>query len=553
MNLREGFVGWPELFANRYRTEGCWNGKTLYGYLRDSQEQFGNKVAIVDGAKRLSYSELLKLVDHLAVRLFDMGFRPKDTFVIQLPNCWELVVFLFACLRLGVVPVMALPGHRASEIGYFIDLVEARGLAIPDSLRSFDHLGMGIELKERCPSLNTLFVINTGPSKLGPEQIDLDQLILGGGEISNFQELAIDLGPTSDEIALFLLSGGTTGVPKLIPRTHDDYGYNFRISSLRCRFSEATVYGVFLPASHNFPLACPGILGTLYLGGTVVMGRTPEPSYALALIENEGITVTAIVPAVAQRWLEYVSSNSGHNLSSLQVLQVGGTRMAPELAFKVDPVLGCTLQQVFGMAEGLVNFTDLDDSKETICETQGRPMSPFDEIRIVDDKGEEVPEGEMGQLLTRGPYTIRGYYRAQEHNQKAFTDDGWYRTGDVVRRDPSGSLVVLGRTKDLINRAGEKISSEEIENLLYRISNVEHATVLSMPDAQKGELVCAVIVLKDKSKVLTLEALRREFDRFQIAGYKYPERLELVDELPLTNVGKIDKAKLRNYLEARSN
>lgn len=553
MNLREGFVGWPELFANRYRTEGCWNGKTLYGYLRDSQEQFGNKVAIVDGAKRLSYSELLKLVDHLAVRLFDMGFRPKDTFVIQLPNCWELVVFLFACLRLGVVPVMALPGHRASEIGYFIDLVEARGLAIPDNLRSFDHLGMGIELKERCPSLNTLFVINTGPSKLGPEQIDLDQLILGGGEISNFQELAIDLGPTSDEIALFLLSGGTTGVPKLIPRTHDDYGYNFRISSLRCRFSEATVYGVFLPASHNFPLACPGILGTLYLGGTVVMGRTPEPSYALALIENEGVTVTAIVPAVAQRWLEYVSSNSGHNLSSLQVLQVGGARMAPELAFKVDPVLGCTLQQVFGMAEGLVNFTDLDDSKETICETQGRPMSPFDEIRIVDDKGEEVREGEMGQLLTRGPYTIRGYYRAQEHNQKAFTDDGWYRTGDVVRRDPSGSLVVLGRTKDLINRAGEKISSEEIENLLYRISNVEHATVLSMPDAQKGELVCAVIVLKDKSKVLTLEALRREFDRFQIAGYKYPERLELVDELPLTNVGKIDKAKLRNYLEARSN
>lgn len=553
MNLREGFVGWPELFANRYRTEGCWNGKTLYGYLRDSQEQFGNKVAIVDGAKRLSYSELLKLVDHLAVRLFDMGFRPKDTFVIQLPNCWELVVFLFACLRLGVVPVMALPGHRASEIGYFIDLVEARGLAIPDNLRSFDHLGMGIELKERCPSLNTLFVINTGPSKLGPEQIDLDQLILGGGEISNFQELAIDLGPTSDEIALFLLSGGTTGVPKLIPRTHDDYGYNFRISSLRCRFSEATVYGVFLPASHNFPLACPGILGTLYLGGTVVMGRTPEPSYALALIENEGVTVTAIVPAVAQRWLEYVSSNSGHNLSSLQVLQVGGARMAPELAFKVDPVLGCTLQQVFGMAEGLVNFTDLDDSKETICETQGRPMSPFDEMRIVDDKGEEVREGEMGQLLTRGPYTIRGYYRAQEHNQKAFTDDGWYRTGDVVRRDPSGSLVVLGRTKDLINRAGEKISSEEIENLLYRISNVEHATVLSMPDAQKGELVCAVIVLKDKSKVLTLEALRREFDRFQIAGYKYPERLELVDELPLTNVGKIDKAKLRNYLEARSN
>lgn len=553
MKLQDGFVGWPELFAAKYRSEGCWNGWTLYAYLRDSQERFADKTAIVDDNVRLSYTELLKLVDRLAQRLYEKGFRPQDTVVIQLPNRWELVVFLFACLRLGVVPVMALPGHRAFEIGYFIDHVEAKGLAIPDSLRSFDHLGMGIELKGRCPTLSTLFVLNSGQSELDSGAIDLDQLILAGDDQVDPQKLATDLGPSSEEIALFLLSGGTTGVPKLIPRTHDDYGYNFRISSERCRFSADTVYGTFLPASHNFPLACPGILGTLHLGGTVVMGRSPEPSYALSLIEKEGITVTAVVPAVAQKWLEHFSSNPKYNLSSLDVLQVGGARMAPELAFRVGPVLGCKLQQVFGMAEGLVNYTDLDDPEETICETQGRPMSPFDEIRIVDEQGAEVPEGEMGQLLTRGPYTLRGYYRAPEHNQKAFTDDGWYRTGDVVRRDSSGSLVVLGRTKDLINRAGEKISAEEIENLLYRISNVEHAAVVSLPDAQKGELVCAVIVLKDKDKTLTLDSLRSEFDRFEIAGYKYPERLELVDELPLTNVGKIDKAKLRSELLSSSN
>lgn len=553
MKLREGFVDWPEEFVNKYRAEGCWNGKTLYSYLRDSADKFGDNIAIVDDATRLSYSEFLKLVDGLAFRLFEKGFRPQDTIVIQLPNCWELIVFLFACLRLGVVPVMALPGHRGFEIGYFIKHVEARGLVIPDNLRSFDHLGMGIELKESCPTLTTLFVLNTGQGRLGSETIDLDQLILGGDDTGDNQGSVSDQEPRSDDIALFLLSGGTTGVPKLIPRTHNDYGYNFRISSQRCRFSDNSVYGVFLPASHNFPLACPGILGTLHLGGKVVMGRSPEPSYALSLIEKEGITVTAVVPAVAQRWMEYIPSSSVLNLSSLQVLQVGGARMAPELAAKVGPVLGCKLQQVFGMAEGLVNFTDLDDPEETICDTQGRPMSQFDEIRIIDDHGAEVSEGEMGQLLTRGPYTLRGYYRASEHNLKAFTDDGWYRTGDVVRRDSSGSLVVLGRTKDLINRAGEKISAEEIENLLYRISNVEHAAVLSMPDNRKGELVCAVVVLKDKSKSLTLDALRSEFDRFQIAGYKYPERLEIVNELPLTNVGKIDKSKLRSDLASPSN
>src|SRR5690606_32527412 len=191
-----------------------------------------------------------------------------------------------------------------------------------------------------------------------------------------------------------------------------------------------------LPAAHNFPMSSPGFLGVLHAGGTVVLAPDPSPKSALALIETERVTITAVVPPIALLWLDAVEHGTqrDRDLSSLRVLQVGGAKFAPEAARRVRPVLGCTLQQVFGMAEGLVNYTRLDDPEDIATTTQGRPLSPADEIRIVDDADRPVPDGEVGHLLTRGPYTIRGYYRADEHNAAAFTADGFYRTGDLVRR-----------------------------------------------------------------------------------------------------------------------
>jgi salicylate---CoA ligase len=204
-------------------------------------------------------------------------------------------------------------------------------------------------------------------------------------------------------------------------------------------------------------------------GGRVVMLASPEPQATFAAVEREGVTITAVVPAVAQRWLAHAADHGNRQLRTLDVLQVGGARLADELARQVRPVLGTTLQQVFGMAEGLLNYTRLDDPDEVICGTQGRPLSAGDEVRIVDPDGHDLPAGQPGALLTRGPYTPRGYYRAPEQNARAFTADGWYASGDVVRRRPDGNLVVEGRDKDMINRAGEKISAEEVENLVYRM------------------------------------------------------------------------------------
>jgi 2,3-dihydroxybenzoate-AMP ligase len=261
----------------------------------------------------------------------------------------------------------------------------------------------------------------------------------------------------------------------------------------------------------------------------------------------EGVTATAAVPAVAQRWLDAVESGRHAAPESLRLLQVGGARLAPEVARRVEPVLGTTLQQVFGMAEGLLNYTRLDDPEEAKIHTQGRPMCPDDEILIADASDEPVPDGEMGALLTRGPYTPRGYYRAPEHNARAFTDDGWYRTGDIVRIHPSGNLVVEGRDKDLINRGGEKISAEEVENLIYRLPGISRVAAVAKPDPDLGERICAIVVAAPGSH-LTLEGVRDALTAMEIARYKLPEHLVLMEELPLTKVGKIDKKALRDLV-----
>jgi 2,3-dihydroxybenzoate-AMP ligase len=202
------------------------------------------------------------------------------------------------------------------------------------------------------------------------------------------------------------------------------------------------------------------------------------------------------------------------------------------------------------MAEGLLNYTRLDDPDDVVVETQGRPLSPADELLIVGPDGEPVADGEPGELLTRGPYTIRGYYRAEAHNATAFTTDGFYRTGDVVRRDPGGNLIVEGRAKDLINRGGEKISAEEIENLLLAHPAVREVAAVAMPHPVLGEQTCAYLVLRPGDD-LDLKALSAYLDGRGVARFKWPERLEIVGALPVTNVGKVDKKKLRDDIAAK--
>ena len=543
--MREGHVPWPEEAANRYREAGYWRGRALGAQLWEWAEARGDAQAVVDGGTRLTYRALAERADGLATRLLDSGLEPGDAMLVQLPTGWEFVVLTLACLRAGIAPVMALPAHRGHELRYLAAHAGVTAIAVPDRLGDFDHQALGRQVAEATAGVRLLLVAG---GTVDADATDLRGLARPADDPAAARARLDALAPGSGDIAVLLLSGGTTGLPKLIARTHDDYEYNARRSAEVCGFGPGTVYLVSLPAGHNFPLACPGILGTLMHGGRVVLSRTPHPDTVLPLMAAEGVTATAAVPAVAQRWTDAVASGRHTAPPALRLLQVGGARLGPEVARRVEHVLGGTLQQVFGMAEGLLNYTRPNDPYDVRIETQGRPMCPSDEIRIVDPYDNPVPPGAMGALLTRGPYTPRGYYRAPEHNARAFTADGWYRTGDIVRRHPSGNLVVEGRDKDLINRGGEKISAEEIENLLYRLPGISRAAAVAQADPDLGERVCAVVTTEPGAHV-TLASLREALTAMEVARYKLPEHLIIIEELPLTSMGKIDKKGLRKLVQ----
>jgi salicylate---CoA ligase len=548
--VAEGIVPWPTELVERFTAAGYWEGKSLGHHLWTAAAAHANETAVVDRDVRLTYAELVARADAAASRLRDLGISPGDRIVVQLPNGWEFVVLTLACFRAGIVPVMALPGHRRHEMSYFVAHAEAVAVAVPDVLKDFDHQQLGFDLAAESADLRHVLVAG---EHVAEGAVDLGAIC---GPPADEAEAASHRArwdaeqPASSDVALFLLSGGTTGIPKLIPRSHDDYAFNAKESTKGCGFDASTVYLVSIPVTHNFPLACPGVLGTLLVGGTVVMLPSPSPTRAFATIEAEGVTHTAVVPAVAKRWLDEQAASPTDQLASLQVLQVGGSRLADEVARRVPGTLGCTLQQVFGMAEGLLNYTRLDDPEEVIFTTQGRPMSPADQVLLVDEHDTPVPQGTPGSLITQGPYTLRGYYRAEEQNARAFTSDGWYRSGDICRMDERGNLIVEGRDKDMINRGGEKISAEEVENLVYQLPAVRLVAAVAMPDDILGERVCVYVVPHD-GQTLALEEIHAAMEAAGVARYKWPEHIEVMDELPTTKVGKINKKALRSDIADR--
>ncbi|MFE7131005.1 (2,3-dihydroxybenzoyl)adenylate synthase [Streptomyces sp. NPDC057638] len=529
---------WPEAFARRYREAGWWRGETLGAVLRERAAAHPDRVAVVDpvggpGGTRLAwtYIQLDRRADRMAAGLVARGIGPGDRVVVQLPNTAAFFEVLFALFRIGAVPVLALPAHRETEIGYFCSFTEAVAYIVPDTHGGFDYRPLATALYARVPSLR--------------------HVLVSGADAGPFENLAdvprapVPLAePAPSDIALLQLSGGSTGVPKLIPRTHDDYVYSVRASNEVCGVDRDSVYLCVLPAPHNFPLSSPGTLGTLYAGGRVVLCPRPAPDTAFPLIQDEKVTITGLVPPLALVWTE-AAPGTPYDLSSLDVLLVGGAKFGEEAARRVRPALGCSLQQVFGMAEGLVNYTRLDDDAETVVTTQGRPLSPDDEIRIVDDTDEDVPEGTTGHLLTRGPYTVRGYWKAPEHNARAFTTDGFYRTGDLVRRTESGHLVVEGRAKDQINRGGEKIAAEEVENHIIAHPSVHDANVVAEPDPYLGERTCAYVILRGNAAAVGALALKQFVRGRGLAAYKVPDRVVFVKAFPKTGVGKVSKRDLR--------
>ena len=536
--MLEGFTPIPADFAARYRAKGYWIDRTMGAYFRDIFAAGGDRIAVVAGAERVSYAELGARIDHLARHLLDLGIDPLDRVVMQLPNKIEFIYLYFALVRVGAIPLMALPPHRRYEIGHFVSFIEAVGYAGAARIGDFDFLAMTKDVQKATPDMKHLFMLG---ENLPAGCHDLRAMMKAAPRASQSDLEALKIDP--DEPAVFQLSGGTTGIPKIIPRTHNDYILNSVGCSAANDMREGDALLVCLPIGHNFPLASPGIQGMFIRGGTVVLADSPRAQDVFPLVQNERITHMELVPAILIRLL-HDATVGDYDLSSLRIVNTGGQRLQPETSALCEKLIpSCTVQEVFGMAEGLVTFNRLDDPPEVRYETVGPPWCEDDEIRLIDDDGKDVPDGEVGELAVRGPYTLRGYFRVPEVNARAFSADGFYLSGDLLRRHPSGGYVVEGRKKDLINRGGEKISAEEVENLMLAHPAVHNVACVPMPDPILGERTCAFVIPAPGAKP-TLADLTGYLTDQGLAKFKLPERLEVVSEFPLSPFGKVSKKDL---------
>jgi mycobactin salicyl-AMP ligase len=536
-SVMEGFVPFPPDRAAAYRAGGYWSGRPVDSLLSDAAQRWPTNTAVVDadGSGRLTFAQLDERADRAAAGLAELGIDAGDRVLLQLPNGYEFAVALFALLRAGAIPVMCLTGHRAAELRHFAAVSEAAALIIPDTASGFDYRPMAEQLARDQSGLRHVIV----DGEPGPFRT-WSQVCASGAQKPEHS-------PDPESPALLLVSGGTTGTPKLIPRTHNDYVYNATASAALCELSTDDVYLAALPAAHNFPLACPGLLGAISTGATTVFLANPSPESAFGAIARHGVTVTALVPALANLWAQ-ATEWEPEVPTLLRLLQVGGAKLEAVDAQRVRESLTPGLQQVFGMAEGLLNYTRPGDPPEVVDHTQGRPLSDDDELRIVDDAGRPVAAGTEGELLVRGPYTFNGYFRADEANAISFDPDGFYRSGDLVRRRADGNLEVTGRVKDVIHRGGETIPAADLEEHLRTHPAISSAAAIALPDPYLGEKICAAVVFSGNP--MTLTELNAYLDQRGVARHARPDVLNAMASLPTTPVGKIDKKAIARQLQS---
>jgi 2,3-dihydroxybenzoate-AMP ligase len=532
-------VPYPADVVRRYREAGLWGRRTIADELHAVAVAHPDRPAVValDGA--LSFRELDTATDLLAAGLAGLGLQPGDPVLFQVTNRLGTVVAWYGVLKAGLVPVCTLAAHRGHEIGDISRRVGAVAHLVEAGTRGFDLVAFAAAQRAGHPTLRHVLVLGdpstTGGVPVEPLGAALDPA--AAREVVARIQRRVD----PDDVAAFQLSGGTTGVPKVIPRRHAEYWYNAAEYARSWGWTPDTRVAHLIPVIHNAGIVC-AVHAPHSVGACLVLG-TADLDASLPLLAAAGVTHVLLghghfgapdhpaFPAAAR---------------ALEQVVLSGAKV-PAALFDALERRGLWSGQLFGMGEGLFLTTRPGAPREARATTVGTPLSPLDEVRVLDPGTEDpTPDGEVGELCCRGPYTLRGYLDAPEHNARAFTSDGFYRTGDLAAVRLIGGerhLAVEGRIKDLINRGGEKISAEEVELLLLRHPRVRGAAVVAMPDPRLGERTCAFVVVDGAP--LGLAEVQRHFAALQVAKFKWPERVEHLEEIPRTLVGKVDKRRLQ--------
>jgi len=543
--MLEGFVPYKKEDIETYRSKRWWLGLTLGDLFDKATDLYPRKEALVDGKSRYTFEQLRKKVDKLAIALINQGIEKGDRVMIQLPNWAEFIYTYYALQKIGAISLVLVPRHSIKEISHLCKLIEAKGWVLPWRYRKIEYEPIIEEVKKGNPQLTNIFIAGDDvPSGMTGLESIIDQVSLqdyGSDYLDRFR-------PDPGDICTVLPTGGTTGFPKAIPRIHECYMNNCEYLAKAWELNSLDNCLIMSPVGHNLALVV-GVVGCMFGYAKMVLIDSAKPEDFCAMVEKEKITCTALVPVLVSRILGFEDVQR-YDLSSLRMVYAGGSHSPAELVKKLKQKLGCQYVNGFGMCEGPVTQSRLFDPDEVIENTIGTPCCPYDDFKIMDEEGNELPAGKEGELVAKGPGVFAGYFKADAENAKAFTPDGYFRTGDMARITTEGNIVITGRIKDIIIRGGENISAVEVEESLVRHPDIEQASAVGMPDEEMGERVCAYIKTKGE-KPLALEEVVDFLKKDKVSVLLIPERIELIDVFPLTKAEKIDKKVLREMIKKK--
>jgi non-ribosomal peptide synthetase component E (peptide arylation enzyme) len=525
--------------ARRYRASGHWGDETFYAILARRAAEHPEREALVDRHRRVTYAELLARVDRVAATLGALGVRPGDVVTIQLPNRVEFAYVFFALERLGAVANQIGPDFRSREVEYIIRFSESRAFVCPARFKGFDHVQMIDELRPRLPDLRLVCVLGGG----GPGVVSLDEIV--DGEDPAPPTLA-PLGP--DDVMRMAFTSGTTGNPKGVIHSHNTTLSACRNLNADMGVTAREVFLIYLPLGLNWGYLT--LVQAVMAGARTVLLDQFSGREALRLIERERVTFIPTAPASIIAMLNEPDLPRV-DLSSLRVVITGGASCPIETIREFRQRMHGHLIELYGMLEtGFHTYTRLTDDPEMVTGTVGRVSSGLG-LRLIDERGRDVPPGAEGEIAADGPSVHLGYHKNPAANAELFTSDGWFRTGDLGQLDPAGNLKIVGRLKEMINRGGKKFFPREIEEILYTHPKILHAAIVGVPDPRLGERNCLCVIPRPGERLDLEEVVA--FLRDDVAAYKLPEMIEIVADLPFTPTGKIQRHVLvRQVLDRRA-
>jgi non-ribosomal peptide synthetase component E (peptide arylation enzyme) len=524
---------------DRYTRSGHWRSETFYDVLSRRAAAHPERTAIVDRGHRVTYGELEAKVDRVAARLSMLGIGPGDVITIQLPNWAAFAYVFFAADRLGAVANQIGPDFRSREVEYIIRFSESRAFVCPATFKGFDYVKMIDELRPGLPDLKAVCVV--GGSGHGPPA-SLDDTIYGSDPPSPVQARPLD----PNDVIRMAFTSGTTGNPKGVIHSHNTTLSTCRTLNTDMRVTEEEIFLVYLPLGLNWGYLT--LVQAVLAGARAVLLDQFSAGAALELIQRERVTFIPTAPGSIIAMLNDPGL-AKHDLSSLRVVITGGASCPLETIREYRAKMRGHLIELYGMLEtGFHTYTRLSDDPEAVTGTVGKAASGMG-LRLIDERGRDIPAGAEGEIAAQGPSVHLGYHKNPVANAELFTADGWFRTGDLGQFDAAGNLKIVGRLKEMINRGGKKFFPREIEEILYTHPKILHAAIVGVPDPRLGERNCLCVIPRPGERITLEEVVG--FLKDGVATYKLPEILEIVDELPFTPTGKIQRHVLARRMAER--